>query len=467
MTDYRLLINGALVEGDTLMHVINPATAEPLATCPRASRAQVDCAIHAAKVAQPAWADLGPRKRGKCLALLADSLDGRAEEFARLLTQEQGKPLAEARDEIAFSSAFIRHFAGLDVAPRIVEDSEHRRVEVHYRPLGVVAAIIPWNFPLLLIAFKLPPALLAGNTIVIKPSPTTPLTTLRLGELCADVFPAGVVNIVTDDNDLGGHITGHTDVAKISFTGSSETGRKVMASAASTLKRVTLELGGNDAAIVLASADPKEIAPKIFASAFMNAGQVCLAVKRVYAHDSVYDALCEELAELARSAVVDDGLSQGAQIGPLQNKRHYDKVISLLASAAESGTVIAGGQPIDRPGYFVQPTIVRDISDGTRLVDEEQFGPILPVIRFHDAEDALAKANSSTMGLGGSVWSSDAEEAEALAGRLEAGMVWVNKHLDFGPNIPFGGAKQSGIGMELGDEGLAEFSQLQVVNVAK
>jgi len=340
-------------------------------------------------------------------------------------------------------------------------------VELHRRPLGVVGAIIPWNFPVLIVAFKLPFALLDGNTLVIKPAPTTPLSTLRLGQLMAGIFPAGVVNIVTDQNDLGGQLTAHPGIAKISFTGSTGTGRKVMASAAASIKRLTLELGGNDAAIVLADADPVKVAPGIFNGAFMNAGQICLAIKRVYAHSDIYDALCAELARLAEEAVVDDGLKQGAQIGPLQNKAQYEKVRALIESGRAEGTIIAGGELLDRPGYFVRPTIVRDISDGARLVDEEQFGPVLPIIRFDDPEDAIARANASDMGLGGSIWSADRQKAHDLATRMEAGTVWINKHLDFGPTMPFGGAKQSGLGVEFAQEGLYEFTQVHVINEAK
>jgi acyl-CoA reductase-like NAD-dependent aldehyde dehydrogenase len=467
MTEYKLLIGGALVDGDMTMDVVNPATEAVLATCPRASEAQLDAAVAAAKAAFPAWAATPIADRRAKLLELADALQARAPEFARLLTQEQGKPLPEATAEIAYTEAFIRHLATLEMESKLIEDGENRRVEMKRKPLGVVGAIIPWNFPVLIVAFKMPLALLAGNTIVIKPAPTTPLTTLLLGELCAEIFPAGVVNIVTDQNDLGARLTSHPDIAKVSFTGSTETGKKVMASAAASIKRITLELGGNDAAIVLPDADPATAAPGIFGGAFLNAGQVCLAIKRVYVHDDIYEEMCAALAKLAEAAVVDDGLLQGAQIGPLQNKAQYEKVKTFIDDARANGNIIAGGTIDDRPGYFIRPTIVRDISDGTRLVDEEQFGPILPIIRFSDAEDALARANASPWGLGGSVWSGDRDTAYDLADRMEAGTVWINKHLDFGPNIPFGGAKQSGIGVEFAEEGLAEFTQIRVINEAK
>ena len=467
MSEYELLIGGKLVAGDMTMDVINPATEEVLATCPRASSRQLDEAVAAASGAFKAWAKTPLEDRRACIMKLADAIDANAADLARLLTQEQGKPLAESSAEMAYTAAFLRYLAGLELTNKIIEDNDNRRVEQRRKPLGVVGLIIPWNFPVLIAAFKLPSALLAGNTVIIKPAPTTPLTTLKIGELCAKIFPAGVINIITDQNDLGAHMTTHPGIAKISFTGSTETGKKVMVGAASTIKRITLELGGNDAAIVMGDVDPKVVAPGIFGGATMNAGQVCLAIKRVYAHDSIYDELCSELGKLADSAVVDDGLKQGAQIGPLQNKMQYEKVKTFLADAHANGTIVAGGQVEDRPGYFIRPTIVRDIKDGTKLVDEEQFGPILPIIRFTDVEDAMERANSSPWGLGGSVWSNNREQAYELACEMDSGTVWINQHLDFGPNIPFGGAKQSGIGVEFAEEGLHEFTQLQVINEAR
>lgn len=464
---YKLLINGELVSGDQTMEVLNPATETMLALCPRASEAQLDAAVAAAKAAFPAWSLTTIEKRRRLLQQLADAIDADRDGFARLLTQEQGKPLTEATAEITYTAAFIRHLGSLELSSRLLDDSDSRRVEMRRRPLGVVAAIIPWNFPVLIIAFKMPLALLAGNTIVIKPAPTTPLTALRFGELCATIFPPGVVNVITDLNDLGGRLSSHPDVAKVSFTGSTETGKKVMASAASSIKRITLELGGNDAAIVLPDVDVKTAASGIYHAAMMNAGQVCLAIKRVYAHSSIYDELCRELATLADDAVVDDGLAQGAQIGPLQNKAQFEKVKGFLDDARSNGTIIAGGQVLDRPGYFVRPTIVKDISDGTRIVDDEQFGPILPVIAYDDASDAVARANASPWGLGGSVWGKDRDTAYDVACQMECGTAWINKHLDFGPDIPFGGAKQSGLGVEFAEEGLAEFTQIQIINEAR
>jgi len=467
MSDYKLLINGALVDGDSELDVINPATEEVLARAPRASKAQLDAAVAAAQAAFPGWRDTPIAERKAKLTEIADIIQANAVELGRLLTQEQGKPIGDATGEVYGASAFFRYFTMLDLPVKVLDDSEARKVEVHRRPLGVVGAIVPWNFPMILMAFKVPAALLAGNTMVLKPAPTTPLSTLKLAALIKDVLPPGVLNVIADGGELGAAMTAHPGIRKISYTGSTATGKKVMAGAADALKRITLELGGNDASIVLEGSDPKTVAPKIFAGAFQNSGQVCIAIKRAYVHDSIYDAMCEELAQLADAAVVGDGLEQGTQLGPIQNKTQYDRVMGLIESARADGKIIAGGERLDRKGYFIKPTIVRDITDGTRLVDEEQFGPVLPVIRYHDAEDALARANNSEYGLGGSIWSPDLDAAYDLATRMESGTVWVNKHADLAPNIPFGGAKGSGIGVELGEEGLAEFTQLQVINVAR
>ena len=467
MKDFPLLIGGQFVDGEMTMDVINPASEEKVASCSRASKAQLDAAVAAAKAAFPAWSKTPIAERKAVIAKIAGVIEANAGELARLLTQEQGKPIGDATFEVYGAAAFFKYFTMLDLPVKVIEDSDKKRVEAHRRPLGVVGAITPWNFPLILMAFKVPAALLAGNTVVLKPAATTPLATLKLGALIKDVVPAGVINVIADANDLGGALTAHPDVRKVSFTGSTATGKKVMANAADALKRITLELGGNDAAIVLDDVDPKATAPKIFQGAFQNNGQVCIAVKRVYAHEKIYDALCSELASLADAAVIGDGLEQGTQIGPLQNKMQYEKVKELLDDAKKHGKVIAGGVVPDRPGFFIRPTIVRDVADGTRIVDEEQFGPVLPVIKFNDAEDALKRANASPWGLGGSVWSSDTDRAYKLAERMDSGTVWVNHHADLAPNIPFGGAKQSGMGIELGEEGLAEFTQLQVINIAR
>lgn len=467
MADYKLLIGGNLVDGDMTMDVINPATGEPFCTVPRASAAQADAAIAAAKAAVPGWSAVPWAGRQAKLIELADAIAARKDEIARVLTMEQGKPLAEALGELAWTDGYLRHYATLELPDRVIQDDESGYIAVRHRPLGVVVGIIAWNFPLLVACWKIGPAVLAGNAIVLKPAPTTPVCALILGEICRDVFPAGVVNIITDANDLGPHLTAHPDVAKVGFTGSTATGKRIAASGADTLKRVTLELGGNDPAIVLEDVDVRETAQAIFGNAFLNNGQVCLAVKRAYVHSDIYDAMCGELARLAQAAVVDDGLQQGTQIGPIQNAMQFEKVKGFLDAAREEGTIVAGGEVMERAGYFIRPTIVRDVTDGDRIVDEEQFGPILPLIRFEDVEDVIARANASDYGLGGSVWSKDVARAADIASRIESGQVWVNQHIAIGPHIPMAGFKSSGLGVEQSVEGLAEYTQTQVVNIKR
>lgn len=467
MTGYRMLIGGALVEGSASLDVINPATGAPFASVPHASKADADAAIAAAKAAVPGWSAVPFAERQAKLVALADAVAANGEELARLITQEQGKPLPEAMGEVAWTEGYLRHYATLELPDRVIQDDETGYIAVQHRPLGVIVGIIAWNFPLLVACWKIGPAVLAGNAIVLKPAPTTPVTALRLGELCRDIFPAGVVNIITDANDLGPYLTGHPDVAKVGFTGSTATGKAIAASGANTLKRVTLELGGNDPAIVLEDVDVKETAKAIFGNAFLNCGQVCLAVKRAYVHADIYDAMCAELARLAEEAIVGDGLEQGTTIGPIQNKMQFEKVKAFLETARRDGTIIAGGEVIERDGYFLKPTVVRDVSDGHTIVDEEQFGPILPVIPFDDVEDVIARANRSDYGLGGSVWSKDVARAAQIAGRIESGQVWVNQHVAIGPHIPMAGFKNSGLGVEQSVEGLAEYAQLQVINVAR
>jgi acyl-CoA reductase-like NAD-dependent aldehyde dehydrogenase len=466
-SEFRLVIDGRLVAGASTFDVINPATEEVLAKCPRADAAQLNAAVAAAKAAFPAWSAKSFEERRKLLVNLADALEARSDEFARLLTLEQGKPLAHAAGEMAGSVAMIRAFTAMELPVKVLKETDTARIVQHRTPLGVVAAITPWNFPMILLMIKVAPALLAGNTVVAKPAPTTPLTTLRFAELCAELLPPGVFNVITDQNDLGTALTTHPDVAKVAFTGSTATGKKVLASTASSLKRLTLELGGNDAAIVLDDVNVDEVAPKIFFGAMVNTGQVCLAIKRVYAHESIYEALCARLAKLADEAVVGSGLDAETQFGPLQNKAQYEKVKGFIADAREHGRIIAGGTTEDRPGYFIRPTIVRDIRDDARLVREEQFGPVLPVLKYSDINDAISRANSTEYGLGGTVWSSNPQRAYEVALRIDSGTVWVNTHLDLPPDVPFSGAKQSGLGTEMGQEGLEEFTQAKVVNLAK
>ncbi len=464
---YDLLIDGKLVSGDRTLDVVDPATGALFATCACASEAQVEQAVAAAAAAFPAWAATPVEDRSAIMVRIADVIEANLEALARLLTSEQGKPLADARAEVGGAAWFMRNYANARLPVEVREDSETRRVELHRVPLGVVAAIVPWNFPLLTGTNKLGAALITGNTVVLKPAPTTPLTTLLFGALVKDIIPAGVLNIVTDHNDLGHVLTAHPKVRKVTFTGSTATGTKVMASSAASLKRLTLELGGNDSAIVLDDCDPDVVAPKLFDAAFANNGQLCIAIKRLYVHDSQYDAMCDRLADIAKNRIVGPGLEQGTQLGPVQNRMQYDKVRALIDESRDEGLIIAGGDCPAGPGFFINPTIVRDIGDDARLVREEQFGPVLPVLRYDDVAGAIARANASEFGLGNSVWSNDAVRAQQVADQLDSGSVWINQHADFDPDIPFSGAKMSGVGTEMSELGLAEFTQAKIINRSK
>jgi acyl-CoA reductase-like NAD-dependent aldehyde dehydrogenase len=462
--EYRMLIDGELVAGSSEFDVVNPATAQPFAHCPKADPDLVNRAVAAAKRAFPAWAAKPIEERAALVGRIADALEARLDEFARVLTSEQGKPLDQAQYEIFGAIYTLRAFTQMRIDAKTIRDENGNTVIEHRTPLGVVAAITPWNFPVILFANKLGPALVTGNTIVAKPAPTTPLTTLLLGEICHEILPAGVVNVVCDQNDLGQLLTTHPDVAKVAFTGSTATGKKVMAAAADTVKRVTLELGGNDAAVVLDDVDPRKVAQKVYQGAMTNAGQICVAIKRAYVPEPMYDDFCDELATLAKNAVVDDGMNQGAQVGPVQNKIQFEKVKALLDDAKQRGTVLAGGEPLDRPGYFIPPTIVRDLDDDAPLVREEQFGPVLPVLKYNDIDDVIERANNSEYGLGGTVWGKDLDRAMEVAKKIDSGTVWVNQFLAIDPTIPFRGSKQSGMGGELGEAGLHEYTQPHIVN---
>lgn len=463
---YFLLVDGQAHPGASTFDVINPALGEAFARCPRADVALLDEAVAAAKRAFPGWAATPIEERARLLSVVADRLEANIDAIAAVLTAEQGKPLDQAAGEIKGAVNVLRTFTTMRLEPKVLRDDGRQRIVEHRVPLGVVAAITPWNFPVVLLINKLAPALMAGNTMVAKPAPTTPLTTLMFGELCRDVLPAGVFNIICDENDLGAALSSHPDVAKVSFTGSTATGKKVLASTAGTLKRVTLELGGNDAAIVLDDVDAKKAARKVFDGAMRNAGQVCVATKRAYVPEAIYDEFCDEIGRIANETVVDDGTRQGAQIGPVQNRQQYEKLTALIADAAAAGKVVAGGEPMDGPGYFIRPTIVRDIPDDAALVREEQFGPVLPVLKYSDVDELIERVNDSEYGLGGTIWASDVDRASELALRVRTGTVWINRPQGIDPKVPFRGAKQSGIGTEMGEAGFEEYTQGQIVSVS-
>jgi acyl-CoA reductase-like NAD-dependent aldehyde dehydrogenase len=467
-TDFSLSIGGELEQSAAHLDVINPATGQVFARCPAADRAQLDRTVQAAREAFLAWRKTSYGERAALIKRMSQLLRDNQAALAELLTREQGKPLAQSVAEIERGAAQSDGMVGIEIPVEVLIDDKERHIELRYRPLGVVGIITPWNAPVNLALGPLVSALYTGNTVVLKPSPYTPLATLKVGELIKDVFPPGVVNVLAGGDELGQWMTEHADIDKISFTGSVATGKKVLASAAGTLKRVTLELGGNDPAIILGDVDPKAIAKKVFFASFVNSGQVCMAIKRIYAHESIYDELCDALVAEARKAKVGDGLDPATELGPIQNKMQYDKVVDMIKHTKDSGArFLTGGEIPVGPGYFLPPTLVTDIADDSRLVQEEQFGPIVPILKFSDLEDAIRRANDTRYGLSGSVWTNDIERGAQIAARLEVGTAWVNQHRATSAFVPFGGAKQSGLGRQYSSLGLKSYMEPEVISVAK
>jgi len=463
-SDYSMTIDGQAATSPATLEAYNPATEEVITNFPDASRDQLEAAVAAARRAFPAWSSRPVEERQALVAKMGDAISAHAEDFFRLLTMEQGKGRAGAEWEIGGSAIWCQEIAKQSLPLHVAEKTDDRTVETRRVPLGVIGAITPWNFPVLLAIWKIAPALVAGNTMVLKPSPYTPLCTLKLGELLRDILPAGVLNIVSGGNDLGAWMTAHPDIKKISFTGSTATGRKIMASASGNLKRITLELGGNDPAIVLPDVDVAETAKQLFWAAFQNSAQFCVAAKRLYIHEDIYDELAAALVDYAKTIKVGDGSEQGTDLGPIQNRMQFEKLKDLLADSKENGQkFLLGGEVIEGPGYFVPVTIIDNPPEDSRVVVEEAFGPILPLLKFNDIEDVIKRANNSEYGLAASVWGRDTTAARAIANRIEAGTVWINEIHSFSPHVAFGGHKQSGIGIENALEGLAEYTNSQTI----
>jgi len=468
-SDYRMTIDGQLVAGVRTFKSFNPATALPIADVPEATREQLDLAVSAAAKAFKQWSLTSYETRKRALDGIADALETHAEEFMSLLTQEQGKPRAGAQWEIVGSAIWCREIAKQRLEDEVLEDTEDRRVFTRFTPLGVVGAIAPWNFPVLLAIWKIAPALMAGNCIVVKPSPFTPLCTLKLAELCRQFLPPGVFSVVSGGDELGQWMTGHPVIAKIAFTGSTETGKHVMRSAASTLKRITLELGGNDPAIVLPDVDAKEIAPQLFWAAFQNNAQFCNATKRLYVHEDVYDEVLGELVEYAKSVKVGDGAQLDTQLGPIQNEPQFKKVTEYFQDCKTNGHRFALGGEIELggKGWFIPVTLVDSPPEDSRIVTEEPFGPILPVLKWRDVDDVVERANRTPYGLGASVWGRNLQTVQEIGRRLEAGTVWLNEVHQYSPGQAFGGHKESGLGCENSLHGLMEYTNWQTITLNK
>ncbi|HKU31831.1 MAG TPA: aldehyde dehydrogenase family protein [Arthrobacter sp.] len=466
--DTKKVLLSSIQAAEDGREITDPATGELVGYAPQHGVTDLQSAVDHAKAAQPSWAGAGHEARSAALLAAADAVDAHAEELAYILSREQGKPLNghNARFEVGACAAWLRTAATTPLEPEIVVDDGQTRAEVHYRPIGIVGAIGPWNWPMMIAVWQVAPALRMGNAVIVKPSEYTPLSVLALVEVLNRAIPEGLLTAISGGREIGEALASHPAIGKIMFTGSTATGKAIIKSSADTIKRLTLELGGNDAGIVLPDADPAAIAEDLFWGAFINTGQTCAALKRLYVHDHIYDAVCEALTDVASAMPMGNGLDENNVLGPLQNRQQYDVVAGLVDAAKASGArILLGGDPDpEQPGYFYPATLVADIDNDNPLVTEEQFGPALPIIRYSTIDEAVAMANALDVGLGGSVWSSDPAAARDVAARLEAGTVWINKHGAVDPRIPFGGAKQSGYGLEFGVEGLKHLGQPQIIN---
>ncbi|MDX1403411.1 MAG: aldehyde dehydrogenase family protein [Woeseiaceae bacterium] len=467
---YEMTIGGATVTADSYTDIRNPAnTEEIVGQAPVGTKTHLDQAVAAARKAFESWRYSSDEQRAEACQAIAKVVADNAEELAVLLTREQGKPLGGlgSNFELGGCSGWAGFTASLSLPDKVLEDTDEKKVVMKREPLGVVGSITPWNWPLMIAIWHIVPGIRTGNTVVIKPSPFTPLSTLRMVELMNTVLPAGLVNVISGDDGLGADLTNHPGIDKIVFTGSIATGKKVMASAAKRVTPVTLELGGNDPGIMLPGTDPSKFVEGLFFGSMINSGQTCGALKRLYVHEDDLEAVSTALVEFSKNIPMGDGMEETSLLGPLQNKRQYDRVIELVEDAKSKGAkILCGGEPVGGSNYFYPVTFVTGISDGVRLVDEEQFGPVLPIITYSDVDDAIRRANGTEYGLDASVWGDDRKETARVASLLEAGTVYENKHAEIAPNIPFGGIKCSGFGVEFGEEGLAAYTSIKVINAA-
>lgn len=461
---FSLTIGGRSHQSEILAQAFNPATEELIASYPVATSDLLELAVSAAKRASPSWRAVPFEERQRAVAALGQLVIEHRETLVNLLITEQGKPRAAAEWEIDGAAHWFKGTSELELPHEEFDMGAGQWASARHVPIGVVAAIVPWNFPILLAVWKIAPALLAGNTVVLKPSPHTPLTTLHLGVLAQSVLPPGVLNVIALADELVPTLTEHPDVGMIAFTGSTETGKKVMRAAAGGIKRVSLELGGNDPAIVLQDVDIEAAVPALFWAAFQNSAQFCVATKRLYVHESVYEPFCDALVRYAHSVKVGNGMEPDTGLGPLQNRMQFQKVCDLIEDSRRLGhSFLLGGEVPKQAGYFVPVTIVDNPPDDSRCVVEEAFGPVLPVLKYSTVDEVIQRANASPYGLAASVWGRDAEAALAVGRRIESGVVWINQIHVLGPNVPMSGMKQSGFGVENGVLGLSHYCNLQTI----
>ncbi|KAK6542724.1 hypothetical protein TWF694_006667 [Orbilia ellipsospora] len=471
------VIDGKLVDTAETRYSVNPSTGKPNLPVPVSTKDDLDMAVKAARKAFKTWSTTSWEERKNALLEFGKAITAEKEGFAKLLVQEQGKPMPFALREVAGSEFTIKTLCSLKLEDEVISDEGGRTVTRRYVPIGVGGGIVPWNYPIGIMIVKVTHALLTGNTIICKPSPFTPYANLKIAELGQRFFPPGVLNCLSGDDNLGPWMTSHPGIDKISFTGSSATGRKVMESCSRTLKRVTLELGGKDPAIILPDIDIPLVASQVALYAFMNSGQICVATKRVYVHSSIAKEFIAALVEAAKRLKVGDGMEEGVFMGPVNNSMQYEKVLSFVEDIRREGGEIVLGNEQDTKlrykgkdsgnGYFIDPMIVVSAADDSRIMKEEPFGPILPVATWENDEEVIARANDTDLGLGASVWGKDMERVEKIARRLEAGSVWVNEHVLTTPVAPFGGWKGSGVGVENGREGLVGWCNVQSLYIRK
>ncbi|CAI8767797.1 aldehyde dehydrogenase family protein [Chryseobacterium sp. IT-36CA2] len=455
---------------DTQFLSLNPSTLEVIGEVANTSREEIDAKIEKAKKAQKRWAARPDAERKEILLKVAEALQQNSKHLAEWITREQGKPLngPGANFEMQACVGWTQVPASLDLPEEIVFEDETRKDILYRNPIGIVAAIAPWNWPLMIAIWQIIPSLRMGNAVIIKPSEYTTYCSLELIKVINSVLPEDILQVITGRGEVGGYLTSHPEIGKIMFTGSIATGKKVIEASVKNMARLTLECGGNDAGIILPGLDVSKHIDNIFWGAFLNMGQTCACLKRLYVHENDYEKVVQALADYSSNIPMGNGADETSVLGPIQNKMQYDKIQDLIRDSENIGAdFIFTGQKPDLEGYFIPVTLVGNVDNGDRIVDEEQFGPVLPIIKYKTLEEAISKANDSENGLGASVWSDNIDEAQKLAAQLEAGTVWINQHGAIHPFVPFGGAKQSGYGVEFGIEGLKAVTVPKVISIKK